>query len=677
MLDEITFEILRHRLDAINDDAALVLARLSGSQLAAEARDLNTVIMAADGRVVCCGRYVLAQVVSMHLVVRDILDRYRDNPGIGPGDQFVTNDPYVGALHQPDVVVVAPVFVGGELVAWCGSTAHQPDVGGPNPGGITYDARSIFDEALPMPPVRLVEAGRLRADLEREYLIRSRTAELNRLDLLGQIAANRSVVEQLDQVCAQYGTPLLTAVLHRLLERAEHLFRERLSRLADGRFRHVSYVEHGDRVYAVRLTMTKRGDGLELDFSDSDPQAPGTVNAAYPALANFAIGSVLLYLCGGLLWVPGGIWPAVRIVSREGTVVHAKWPAGVAMSTASSCQAIRVCVNACAARLLETSEELSWLAMASCQAAGGGGGTIHGLRADGTPYATMTLDEITGGGGASWLADGADSSGYTTSPGASCANVEVNEAYLPLLYERRAELADTGGPGRHRGGVGTLHVIRPYRGGGPMSMMSFGQGLAHPIAAGVAGGEYGAQSVLAVLPLTDPLPLPPPVLELSTEDRLLSVSQGGGGLGDPLDRDPALVEQDIADGLVSVAGARRDYGVVAGDRAATAALREARRSERLGGRTPMPPWDGPRRGRRLSATLDVVDGTVCCARCGAPAANPLVHESPADDRAPLGVHYESPATFVLRRHHCPACATQLDIHLTRATDPPLVPAELL
>jgi N-methylhydantoinase B len=734
MIDEITFEVLRHRLDAINDDAALVLARLSGSQLAAEARDLNTVIMAPDGRVVCCGRYVLAQVVSMHLVVRDIIEKYRDNPGYGPGDQFVTNDPYVGALHQPDVVVVAPVFVEGRLAAWCGSTAHQPDVGGPNPGGITYDARSIFDEATPMPPVRIVEGGRLRRDIEREYLARSRTPELNRLDLVGQVAANRGVAEQMDGLCAQYGADAIGAVMDRLLERTEALLRERLRAIPDGRWRHVSYVEyrpHGsaagepEAVYAVRLTMTKRADGLELDFTGSDPQAPGTINAAYPALANFAIGSVLIYLCGGLPWVPGGVWPAVRILSREGTVVHARWPAGVAMSTAATCQAIRVSVNACIARMLESAEELLPLIMASCQAAGGGGGTVHGLRGDGTAYATMTLDEISGGGGATWAGDGADSSGYTTSPGASCANVEVNEAYLPVLYERRAELADTGGPGRHRGGVGALHALAVHGTPTPMTMMSFGQGLQHPLATGVCGGDFGAQSLVAVLPRADlaglgdraagdpwPLPMPLATIEVGGGDVLVSVSQGGGGLGDPIEREPLAVLDDVRDGLVSIAGARRDYAVVLMgdpadpdgprvDTAATARLRDDRRRARIG-REPAPPSTAARGGRRLSAGLDLLPptrptadeaapaepgggGTVACARCATAlcAAREPVHEhlavrdEPVAARAPLGARYPGGERFVVRHFHCPACAAQLDVQVCRAGDPILPAIEVL
>ena len=159
-------EIIRHRLNNINDDAASTLKRVSGSQIAVEASDLNTVIMAADGRVVACGRYVLIQVASMHLVVSFLLEHYADNPGIAPGDQFITNDPYVGTLHQPDVVLAAPIFVDGTLVAWCASVVHQSDVGGPTPGGITYDARSIFDEAIPMAPIKIVEGG-IRAQRHR------------------------------------------------------------------------------------------------------------------------------------------------------------------------------------------------------------------------------------------------------------------------------------------------------------------------------------------------------------------------------------------------------------------------------------------------------------------------------------------------------------------------------
>lgn len=715
----VLLEIIRHRLNNINDDAASTLKRVSGSQIAVEASDLNTVIMAADGRVVACGRYVLIQVASMHLVVSYLLEHYGDNPGIGPGDQFITNDPYVGTLHQPDVVLAAPIFVDGTLVAWCASVVHQSDVGGPTPGGITYDARSIFDEAIPMAPIKIVEGGRLRNDVEREYLIRSRTPELNALDLAGQIAANRHAATQVEQVCRRYGTTTLTAALAQLLEAGERQLRRRLRGLPDGRWRHTSFVlfhdrnaaaGQRDRNYAVRLTMTKHGDRLALDFTGSDPQAPGAINATRPALVNFAMAGLLIYLCNGMPWVPGGVWPVVDIVSTEGTVVHARWPSGVAMSTSSTGQAVRVCVNACVARLLEGSDELAPLLMASCQSAGAGACTISGTDEAGRPFATMTLDDISGGGGARSDADGADSSGFTTSPGAAIANVEVNESYLPVRYLARRELVDSGGPGAFRGGVGTVQVLAPSGAQGPISVLSFGQGLQHPAAVGVAGGEPGGQSGFAILPAEvatrlvagvagngdggapGPIavPLPTAGMAMSTGQVELVVSQGGGGYGDPLEREPDLVVADVAEGLVSPDAARRIYGAVMEaapgyprlDPGATATRRDAIRAGRLGGRVPRPAAHVD--GRRFSEAFAVVpatdaaeEDTLACRRCGVVLCRTgenlydhlIVRTSPTVAHAPLGLRYDGSDEFVVRTCYCPACGRQVDVVVGRADEP--------
>src|SRR6266851_5356012 len=503
-VDPFTFEIIRHRLDSINDEAAITLRQVSGSPVAVEANDLNTAITMADGTVVACGHYVLCQLASMNLVAADIMREYPDSPGFGPGDQFLTNDPYVGTLHQPDVVVVAPVFVDGRLVAWCGSSVHQFDVGGPAAGGMTFDAGSIFDEPTPLPPIRIVAGDRVQRDVERDFLRRSRTPRLNELDLRGQIAANRATSAAIQALCARYGADALVEVMAGLVTATEQQLRARLRELPDGRWRHVSYLERGapqpdaSDIYAVRLTMTKRGESLELDFSDSSPQAPGAINAAYPALVNFTVAALLIYLCGDLPWVPGAIQRVCRIRGQEGTIAHARWPAGVAMSTSSSCQAIRVCVNVCLGRMLEGSPVLSAHAMASCCSSGGGGGVFAGITAAGEAFAAMTLDELTGGGGATGSHDGIGSSGTTTSPGAACADVEVNESYLPLLYLRRAEVADSGGPGRLRGGLGGLNIIRPHAAGGPVTVLSFAQGLQHPAASGLAGGEPGRQSIYLV-----------------------------------------------------------------------------------------------------------------------------------------------------------------------------------
>jgi N-methylhydantoinase B len=704
-VDPVTFEIIRHRLDSINEEAAATLRQVSGSPVAVEANDLNTAITMADGTVVACGMYVLCQMASLNLVVTDIRREYAENPGFGPGDQFITNDPYVGTLHQPDVVVVAPVFADGRLVAWAGSTVHHYDVGGPAAGGLTIDAGSIFDEPTPLPPIRVVDGDRVRRDVERDFLRRSRTPRLNELDLRGQVAANRTSAAAIRALCAKYGTDAVLEVMNRLVDATESQLRKRLSELPDGRWRHVSYLERGgsDR-YAVRLELTKRGDSLDLDFTGSDDQAPGAINAAYPALLNFTVAALLIYLCPGLPWVPGAIPRVATIRTREGSVVHATWPAGVAMRISAAGQAIRVTVNLCLARMMDGSDELSWHAMASCMSSGGGGAVFAGLREDGEQFAAMTLDEITGGGGASGGLDGAGTSGLTTSPGAAVANVEVNESYLPLRYLLRAELPDSGGPGTFRGGVGAVIAIAPHAARGPVTITSFGQGLQHPNAAGLSGGEPGGQSVSAVLTpgtvralaagrgrFDGALPLPERGTSMTSGQAYLSVTQGGGGFGDPISRDQALVASDVADGLVSAEQARLTYGVVLtgsgeADSAATAALRDEIRLRRLRGGSPAPPLEHrPAGARRFSHVLELVAGQLRCRRCGTALAAVgddyyaalLLEESPVQASAPWGAVYPGAERFTIRRLYCPGCAEQIDVQIAASDDPVLRSAEPL
>jgi N-methylhydantoinase B len=512
--------------------------------------------------------------------------------------------------------------------------------------------------------------------------------------------------------------------MNRLVDATAGQLRQRLAALPDGKWRHVSYLERGepradggDR-YAVRLEVTKRGDRLVLDFTGSDPQAPGAINAAYPALVNFATAAVLIYLCPGLPWVPGAIGRVVEIRSTEGSIVHARWPAGVAMSISAACQAIRVAVNLCLARMLGASTELAEHAMASCASSGAGGAVFAGQRGDGEQFAAMTLDEVTGGGGATGTHDGVGTSGVTTSPGAAVANVEVNESYLPLRYLLRTELPDSGGPGEFRGGVGGVILIEPHRARGPVALTSFGQGLQHSNAPGLAGGEPGGQSVFAVLPTADartltggqderrhplatPLPLPVRGTVMSAGQVHVAVSQGGGGFGDPISRDPAVVARDVAEGAVTERRARLDYGVLltadgAVDHPATDAERRQIRARRLAGRTPLAarrhdqdqacPGAVRRFGHALELRTEAAETElVCCRRCGTefgPVGTDfytalIVDERAVTDSAPWGARYPGADRFVVRHLYCPACAEQVDVQVAARDDPLLRTAEPL
>lgn len=714
----IELEIIRHRLEAINADACDTLVRVSGSQIASEANDLNTSLMTADGTVLVAGKYTMVLSTSLNFVVADILSRYQDNPGIRPGDQFITNDPYVGTNHQPDVVVVAPIFAGDKLIAWTGSVCHQADIGGPVAGGFNYMARTIWDEAVPMAPMKVVEAGVMRRDIEREYVSRSRTPELNSLDLLGQVAANRATTERILELCERYGADGLVLAMQRLVDGAEAAFRKRLMELPDGVWRNNAYIEQAglvngevlpNQVHAVRLTMRKHGSELEFDFTESGDQAPGPINASHSALVNFTMAAVLCYLCQGLAWVPGAVLRAIHIRTRPGSIVAPKWPAAVAMAVASTTQAVRISANACIAAMLDASENHAFRTMASTQGTGSGA-AMSGLDGNGRVFSTLLMLELAGGGGAHRGGDGADSSGTLSSPGAQTSNIEVDEAYYPVLYRAKRELVDSGGPGARRGGVGTFFAFGPHRTDAPYSLAPLGGGMQHPSAIGVAGGEPGMQGAALVASVEDVgtggdwgriasrVDVRTPVVgQKVARDQVYAFSaQGGGGYGDPLDRDASDVLEDVLEGLVSDAGARRDYGVVvrevitspdhpdgmAVDDAATVALRLAMRRARLGGPEPRP-REHVRGGRRLSSHFEVratnkgKTGDVLCSHCGTRICaegeglyqHLKMREVGSGARFALGDRYEGSERFRLRHFFCPGCATQVDVQIALASEP--------
>ena len=689
-LDAALFEVLRNRLWAINDEAVDAIVAVSGSPIATEGNDFNSGILTAAGEVALAGPYVLVHAAALGQVVRYVIKQFGDDPGIGPGDMFITNDTYVGAPHQPDVMVVAPVFRGDELIAWCGSCVHQNDVGGPVPGSITVGASSIYEEAVPMAPTRIVEGGELLAEVEQEYLGRSRTPELNRLDLLGQIEANQVVAGRLNGLCDRYGTDTVSGVLEGLIERTEMAVRARLASLPDGTWRHRGLVEHDgidDQVYEIGLTMTKRGDSLHLDFTDASPQAPALINTSRAITSSYAMAAVMTVLGYGLPWTPAGFWRVMEVDTTPGTIVDCLWPAGMSMGVTAAGQEVRTAVNICLSRMFDASDDpdVRSQILASC-VSGSFTQTISGAFDDGRDFSAMLLDGLPGGSGARWGGDGSDTGGYLTSPAGLCTNIETNEQHYPVLYRYRWERPDSGGPGQWRGGVGVEHAYQLHRAAGTVTSTVFAHGQEPPTAAGVVGGEPGMQHTGVYERSDGAIEMPPPkqVGELALGDVYANLCGGGGGVGDPIDRDPVAVEHDVAEGLVTEAGAARDYGVVVGDGHATQALRASRRRERIG-RDPALPLESPPAGLRLSSTVVLADGQYLCRRCGhahGPTAKPLVSllklaRSPVDQRTPWPSARPGANRFELRRLYCPACAVQVDVQVALADAPLLETAELL
>ncbi|MFZ0668352.1 MAG: hydantoinase B/oxoprolinase family protein [Acidimicrobiales bacterium] len=705
--DPITFEIVRHRLSSINEEAAASIVRISGSTVVTEATDMNTGLLLADGTVVIFGLFVLVHSLSLNTMVRDVIENYWENPGIGPGDMFISNDPFVTGTHQLDSTIVAPIFDGDELVAWSATIVHQSDVGGPTPGSYNVAARTVFEEALPMVPMKIVEAGTIRNDVRREWLVRTRTPELNHLDLVGQIAANRLYGERVLDLCSTYGTEAVTGTLNRLVTGTEAALRRRLEELPDGTWRYTGYNDHDgvdDIVNPVRLTMVKKGDSLLLDFTDVPPQSRAMVNMT--GIKSF-VGAALMTVLGfdGLPWVPGAFEKVIEIRTTPGTILNATWPAATNGGATFSGQEARTATNICLSRMFDASEKYASFAIASCQCSAPGQ-IASGTHADGRYFTVTMLDAQGGGSGASPSKDGCEVSGPIHSPGGACANIEANEYSHGIRYLWRRERPDSGGPGQHRGGVGSTFAYVPHRTSSPVEVTLFCHAVRQPASSGVLGGEPGSQHAYVIvrdahesalrdmeessLFKTGEIPAPKSMAELKNGDALLTWVSGGGGFGDPLERPSSDVLEDVWAGLVTADAAARDYGVriitstkgvAQVEENATLRLREEIRRDRLGGRDPLPEAEFVD-GRWLSSALvisDERDGDpiTSCRRCGTELGSARVNlktllvmeERPVARRWALAARNPDHKNFVVRHFFCPGCARQLDVEVARRSDP--------
>jgi N-methylhydantoinase B len=587
-LDPLTYEVIRHRLTSITEEMGEALKRMSGSVVVTDCNDFDAAIMDEVGDVVQVGLYNTELAASLDMAANWTLRHRAARPGIGPGDMFLCNDPWVGGgLHQNDVSLFAPLFIDGELFAWTGAVAHQVDLGGVSPGSWSVGATDVFWESVPTPPVKIVEAGEIRDDIEDVYLRRSRVPKLVALDLRAKIGANNVAHERLRALCDKYGAATVKAVMRRSMDDAESRLRAKLRELPDGSWTSVAHQDSaraGDRgIYAIVCRMTKTDDRLTFDFTGTDPQVDGLINCTFAGLRGGIMPVLLTMLCGDIPWACGGLYRCIEIISEPGTINNCTFPAGIGKASVASAWATTNVATECLAGMLDAHPEHRKRLMSVCC------GTwdfalLAGVDQRGGGFVTMLCDSMAGGLGARSDADGVDTGGLACIPMGRVADVEMNEFAFPMLYLWRREEADSGGPGRYRGGVGASSCFIPHDSPlGGVHLVVSAPGKALPLASGLSGGlPAGTQhdvllrgsSVRAgfaegripasLEELTGERDLLPAHHEtdLGPDDVYYTHWQGGGGYGDPLRREPAAVAADVLAHKVSRQGADEVYGVV-------------------------------------------------------------------------------------------------------------------
>lgn len=704
-VDAISFEVIRNKLLAITEEQAITLKSVSGSPVVTEAADFNNGLYLADGSIVTMGPQVIFHTGTMSSVIKSILEDFQPKD-IREGDMFILNDPYKGAIHQPDVSIVAPIFHEGRHIAWAGSCAHQLDMGGMNFGSWGIGATEIQQEAILIPGVRIVEQGVLRDDLWRMIMGMTRLPHLLGLDLKAMIAANNVAAKRLSELVARYGVATVEHVMREEIATSERSLRERLRGIPDGKYRARDYIEHDghtNALYEVVLTVTKQDDTLEFDLEGTSLQAPGFINCTMSGLRGALFTGLLPILGYDIRWNDGIMRP-VTIKAADGILCNATRPAPTSSGTISAAWVVMNVAVAALSRMVACTSHL----IREGQAVTKGHMmvmTLAGQGRDGGPFGTFLLDSTAGGGGAFIDHDGLDGSGDYVVPQPAIANVEVNEASGPYLYLYRSFVPDTGGPGEQRGGAGVGLAITPYDTDNLNAMM-LGHGVEVPNSIGLHGGfpgacgknlrrsstddiatlagHYTSTEALLASADTEQLGAKPGRMQLKTGDVLAYTFQGGGGYGDPLLREPAAVAADVKKGLVTREAASARYGVAfVGDTVDTAAslrLRNRLRSERIGGKQPGRPFPPKQTAEPVPAVHANSEGKFMC-RCGAELgcinANWKDHAAKrvlaAQD---VGEHLKLHEELEIREFSCPECATLLEVEVVRKSSASLHDVEL-
>lgn len=554
--DLLTSEIIAHRLHAASEEMMATLVKTAFSPNIKERRDCSTGIFDAQGRLLALTAIAPIHLSSLLGLIENITRRFSVD-SLQPGDAFLTNDPYSGGgSHLPDLTMATPVFVDGRAVAFVASIAHHSDVGGKVAGSESADCTSIFQEGLRIPPVRIFDEGVLRRDIVDIILTNSRTPREREGDLNAQFASNVTGVRRVEDVFRRFGAEAALSGIDRMLDASEARTRAGIAALPDGTYANEDFVDNDgieDRLIRLRVSVTIAGNQLRFDFAGTDPQMAGARNM--PLVATLAcVYYAVKAIVDPDLSPNAGYFRAVDVHVPAGSVLNCLPPAAVGDRVTCGNVLGDVIMGAFARAVPER-------VVAGC-------GPHHGLIFSGVNPRRkeyfVDYETYAGASGAFSDQDGKDAVRVHVS-GAANLPVEAVEHEFPLVVSRYELLPDSGGPGRFRGGLGTRRDIVILAEEGKVA----GRGLRQIRGApGVFGGKGGATGRFMLNPGErgeKALPASFSELPVPRGTTVRVDTPAGAGYGDPLERDPALVAADVADGKVSEGAAEREYGVVLRD----------------------------------------------------------------------------------------------------------------
>ncbi len=718
-IDPITYEVVRHSLWHVNEEHGATIQRISGSPVAMYALDLNPSILTEDGEFVYFGPYMQYMSGVTDTQVKWILEYRSDNPGIRDGDMFLANDPWVGAAHQQDVMLICPVFWKGELFCWVTNCLHQYDIGGKTPSSFCGSAESAFEEGICLPPIKIVEGNEIRRDIEEAYLRASRKPDAVALDFRAQLAGNTTARDRILRLIRRYGPEVVKGVMKRILDTSERAFLDKLARLPDGVWRDRTYVEccrPGDRrTHQVMLTLRKTGNRLVFENDGTAPQ-DGAMNATFSGWRGAIMVALNQLLCWDQYFAIGGALRHVEFDPTPGTFNCATFPASVSTAPVQAMEISLYPAYNVLSKMLFSDPRMREDVMCIGGTSQWPATLFRGIDQWGDRYGYILVDPIGGAIGAFSVGDGISNGGQSRTPICRLPNVEHNEQSFPLLVLYRKEVIDSGGAGRWRGGLSAETCFVPHR-TEVITHDTLSSGNAIPTSTGMMGGYPATVNVYKfkrdtdieariarremiadiadVQGTTEELGLRQENFSQHPADVYSVIWSAAGGFGDPLERDPERVWRDVVDNwAVSRKSAREIYGVVVTadeelDAGATAGLRAERRAARRRKDGAVATLNG-KVVAHVSDNLDVrkANGSLhtCCSKCAADLGPVRDNYKDACVRADREITASNPHVGdwrryiderpVFRQFFCPGCGALIENEIAREGDEVLRDIEL-
>ncbi|MCY4088006.1 MAG: hydantoinase B/oxoprolinase family protein [Actinomycetia bacterium] len=543
-VDLVTVEIIERALRSLRDEMDAVVLRSAMSPIIREQHDEFPLVTNADG---------LMLVGQFGSYVPLLLETFDET--IEPGDVVLQSDPYLcdGAIqHTPDWLVLVPIDYGDARVGYTSMFGHMLDVGGSVPGSMAATARSVWEEGLRIPPIKLFSRGELNRDVLKVILRNSRTPDINEADLFAIVAACRTGADRVVELCERFGLETYLAAGDAMLARTREAVRRIiLTYIPEEPVVFEDVVDddgQGNGPFRMRLSIHRVSDRAVLDWTGSDPEAPGPINLlTHEGLFKMFVGIYLIMAFDPEILFNEGFHDLIEVELPEGSILKPRFPAPLGLLNISLARQLDVVQGALAACAPE-------------YAAGAGYGSSPAMTYSGNDERGryFQLGEISYGGlPGRPKGDGLD--GHSWWPLFTNIPTEYIESYYPVTVERYRSASDSGGAGRHRGGNGIEKVYR-FEVAGEVTIQD---DRWRSLPWGVEGGLPGAPSRKVLLRsdgAREELPSKCDLVPVAAGDRLLFITAGAGGLGDPSGRDPAAVRRDVRRGLVSAKAAARNYG---------------------------------------------------------------------------------------------------------------------